>query len=209
VWEAGGFIYGNDQVDFPNLQYHFAPVSYEYQDNKIKLSQGFITQLDQLRPRSKGEIRLLSADPAHRPAAHFNYLSDSYDIKELREAIKCIRELLSQPAFDELRGKELQPGSGMTSDTDIERYIRAYASTDYHPSCSCRMGSDDMAVVDGEMRVHGIDGLRVVDASVMPNIVSGNLNAPTQMMALRAADYILGRDQLAEFHASFHFQNQV
>ncbi len=206
VWEAGGFIYGNDKVDFPNLQYHFAPVHHEYHGEKIKLFQGFITQLDQLRPRSRGEIRLLSADPAHRPAAYFNYLSDSYDMIELSEAVMCIRELLSQPAFDELRGKELRPGSDMTSKADIERYIRANATTDYHPCCSCRMGSDEMAVVDEELRVHGVDGLRVVDASVMPDIVSGNLNAPTQMMAYRAADFILGRNQLPDFHASFHFQ---
>ncbi len=206
IWEAGGYIYGNNRVEFPNLQYHFAPVHYEYQEGKIKLFQGFVTQLDQLRPRSKGEIRLLSRDPAHRPAAHFNYLSNSFDINELVEAVKCIRELLAQPAFDELRGSELRPGTGNTSDQDIEAYIRANASTDYHPSCSCRMGTDEMAVVDGEMRVHGIEGLRVVDASVMPDIVSGNLNAPTQMMALRAADFILKRDQLPEFHAGFHFQ---
>ena len=119
--------------------------------------------------------------------------------------MKCIRELISQPAFDELRGRELNPGPDTVSDKDIERYVRAKVDTDYHPSCSCRMGTDSMSVVDGEMRVHGIDGLRVVDASVMPDIVSGNLNAPTQMMALRAADFILGRAQLPEFHASFHF----
>lgn len=206
VWEAGGFIYGNDRVEFPNLQYHFAPVHYQYKGNKIQLYQGFTTQLDQLRPRSKGEIRLLSSDPAHRPAAHFNYLSDPYDMKELVEAVKCIRELLAQPSFDELRGREISPGSDKTSDADIEHYIRANVNTDYHPSCSCKMGTDEMAVVDEEMRVHGIDGLRVVDASVMPDIVSGNLNAPTQMMAYKAADYILGREQLPEFHASFHFQ---
>ncbi|MCP4433341.1 MAG: choline dehydrogenase [Gammaproteobacteria bacterium] len=206
VWEAGGFIYGNHKVDFPNLQYHFAPVNYEYQGEKIKLSQGFITQLDQLRPRSKGEIRLLSSDPAHRPAAHFKYLSDVSDVGELVEAVKRIRELLVQRAFDDLRGRELRPGPEVTSDRDIEAYVRVNASTDYHPSCSCRMGVDEMAVVDAEMRVHGVDGLRVVDASVMPDIVSGNLNAPTQMMALRAADFILGRDALPEFHASFHFQ---
>ena len=207
IWEAGGYIHGYTEVEFPNLQYHFAPVHYEYHDNDIKLFQGFTMQLDQLRPRSKGEIRLLSADPAHRPAAHFNYLSSPFDLRELVEAVKRIRELISQPAFDEFRGRELFPGPAATSDKDLENYVRVEANTDYHPSCSCRMGEDDMAVVDEEMRVHGVDGLRVVDASVMPDIVSGNLNAPTQMIALRAADYILGRPQLPEFHARFHFQN--
>lgn len=206
VWEAGGYIHGISEVEHPNLQYHFAPVHYEYHGTKIKLFQGFTTQLDQLRPRSKGEIKLLSADPAHRPSAHFNYLSDSFDTGEMIEAVKKIRELISQPAFNELRGKELHPGPDVMSDTDIERFVRAETSTDYHPSCSCRMGTDNGAVVDAEMRVHGIGRLRVVDASVMPKIVSGNLNAPTQMIALRAADYILGREPLPEFRASFHFQ---
>ncbi len=207
VWEAGGYIHGFSEVEFPNLQYHFAPVHYEYHGTKINLFQGFTTQLDQLRPRSRGEIKLISANPAHRPAAHFNYLSDSFDTGEMVEAVKKIRELISQTAFDEFRGKELQPGTGVVSDSDIERYVRAEATTDYHPSCTCRMGTDDGAVVDEEMRVHGIDGLRVVDASVMPDIISGNLNAPTQMIALRAADFILGREPLPEFHARFDFQN--
>lgn len=206
VWEAGGYIHGYSEVEFPNLQYHFAPVHYEYHGNEIKLFQGFTTQLDQLRPRSRGEIRLLSANPAHRPAAHFNYLSDPFDLAELVEAVKRIRELISQPAFDELRGKELFPGPAASSNRDIENYIRATVDTDYHPSCSCRMGTGEMAVVDEEMRVHGLEGLRVVDASVMPDIVSGNLNAPTQMIALRAADFILGRSPLPKYHASFHFQ---
>jgi len=208
IWEAGGYIHGYSEVEFPNLQYHFAPVHYEYHGSDIRLFQGFTAQLDQLRPRSRGEIRLLSADPVHRPAAHFNYLSNPFDLRELVEAVKRIRELISQPAFDEFRGKELFPGPLVTSDKDLENYVRAEANTDYHPSCSCRMGKDDMAVVDEEMRVHGVEGLRVVDASVMPDIVSGNLNAPTQMIALRAADYILGRTQLAEFHARFHFQDE-
>ena len=207
IWEAGGYISGYTEVEYPNLQYHFAPVHYEYRGNNIKLFQGFTTQLDQLRPRSRGEVRLLSANPAHRPAAYFNYLSDPFDLCELVEAVKRIRELISQPAFDEFRGRELFPGPEMTSEKDLETYVRAEANTDYHPSCSCRMGTDDMAVVDEEMRVHGIEGLRVVDASVMPDVVSGNLNAPTQMIALKAADYILGRPQLPEFHAKFHFQH--
>lgn len=207
IWEAGGYIHGNSAVEFPNLQYHFAPVHYEYHGSKVKLFQGFTTQLDQLRPRSRGEIRLLSADPAHRPAAHFNYLSDPFDVGELVEAVKRIRELISQPAFNEFRGKELFPGPATRSDREIESYVRSHANTDYHPSCSCRMGSGEMAVVDEEMRVHGLSGLRVVDASVMPDIVSGNLNAPTQMIALRAADFILGRKPLPEFQASFHFQS--
>ncbi|MGI9318663.1 MAG: choline dehydrogenase [bacterium] len=209
IWEAGGHIRGYKEVEFPNLQYHFAPIHAEYTGTKIELFQAFTTQLDQLRPRSRGQVRLLSADPAHRPAAHFNYLSDPFDVDEMIQAVKRIRELISQPAFDEFRGKELMPGPDVVSDQDIDQFVRATTTTDYHPSCSCRMGNDEMAVVDQEMRVHGLQGLRVVDASVMPDIVSGNLNAPTQMMALKASDLILGRNPLPEFKAQFHFDQKL
>lgn len=206
IWEAGGHIRGYTEVEYPNLQYHFAPIHAEYTGTKINLFQAFTTQLDQLRPRSRGEIRLLSANPEHRPAAHFNYLSDPFDLDELVQAVKRIRELISQPAFDQFRGQELLPGPGVISDADIEHYVRINTTTDYHPSCSCRMGNDEMAVVDQEMRVHGLQGLRVIDASVMPDIVSGNLNAPTQMMALKASDFILGREPLHKFRPPFHFE---
>lgn len=205
IWEAGGHIRGYKAVNFPNFQYHFAPIHAEFNGTKIKLFQAFTTQLDQLRPRSRGEIRLLSADPRHRPAAHFNYLSDLFDLDELVQAVKRIRELISQPAFDAFRGKELLPGSDVVSDRDIEHYIRTNTTTDYHPSGTCRMGNDDMAVVDQEMRVYGVEGLRVIDASVMPDIVSGNLNAPTQMIALKASDFVLGREPLSAFRAQFSF----
>ena len=116
-----------------------------------------------------------------------------------------MEDLLIQPAFDQFRGQRITPAPAMTSHTDLEAYVRATATTDYHPCGTCRMGDDEYAVVDQEMRVRGIDGLRVVDASVMPNIVSGNLNAPTQMIAERAADYILGKPQLPAEKAKFHF----
>jgi len=206
MWEAGGLVSGQSEVPYPNLQYHFGPFHAEYTGRKIKLNQAFTVQLDQLRPKSRGYIGLHSANPADRPAAHFNYLSDPFDLRELVEAVKVIRDLISQPAFDQFRGVQMEPGSDLRSDRDIEAWVRATASTDYHPSCSCRMGKDDDAVVDTEMRIHGIDGLRVVDASVMPRIVSGNLNAPTQMIAERAADFILGREQLAPLKAGFHFE---
>jgi len=205
IWEAGGHIRGYTDVEFPNLQYHFAPIHAVYEGARPTLHQAFTTQLDQLRPRSRGEVKLLSGDPTHRPAATFNYLSDPFDVAELTEAVKRIRELIAQPAFDEFRGKEIKPGPQIRTDADIAGFLRAATSTDYHPSCTCRMGDDDMAVVDEEMRVHGIESLRVVDASVMPDVVSGNLNAPTQMMALRAADFILGRKPLAPNRPRFDF----
>ena len=159
-----------------------------------------------MRPRSRGRISLVSADPAARPAAHFNYLEAESDLQELVEGFHKMQQLVMQPSFIAFRGERRTPGPGIGSNAAIGDWIRATASTDYHPSGTCRMGSDGASVVDGEMRVRGIEGLRVVDASVMPEIVSGNLNAPTQMIAARAADFILGRPQLAPERARFHFQ---
>jgi len=206
IWEAGGLIRGNDKVDYPNLQYHFAPVSASYQGSKIILSQGFTLQVDQLSPASKGHIALNSANPHDKPAAHFNYLSEAHDLQELREGYRKINELVMQPAFIAFRGDRTDPVPEIKADSEVENWIRQTASTDFHPSCTCRMGNNDDSVVDAEMKVHGIESLRVVDASVMPEIVSGNLNAPTQMIAARAADFILGRKPLAAEFAKFHFQ---
>jgi len=206
IWEAGGLIRGNETVDYPNLQYHFAPISATWEGRKIKLAQGFTLQVDQLRPTSRGHIALNSADPTDKPAAYFNYLSNEHDLRELVEGYHKINELIMQPAFIASRGDRTAPEPDIKSATEIEDWIRATASTDYHPSGSCRMGNDDDAVVDAEMKVHGIERLRVVDASVMPNIVSGNLNAPTQMIADRASDFILGKTPPAPEQANFHFQ---
>ncbi len=206
IWEAGGLVRGNDEVEYPNLQYHFAPVCARFEGRRIKLDQGFTLQVDQLRPRSRGRIGLNSANPADRPLAFFNYLDEAFDLRELVEGFHKMQELIRQPAFIASRGDRTDPLPEVKSDSDIETWIRASASTDYHPSCTCAMGRGDDAVVDGEMKVHGLEGLRVVDASVMPDIVSGNLNAPTQMIAARAADFILGNDPLSPQTANFHFQ---
>ncbi len=206
IWEAGGLVYGNNTAAYPNLQYHFAPIYAEFEGGKIILTQAFTATIDQLRPRSKGYIALKSGNPADRPAAHFNYLSVESDLIELIEGVRLTRDLISQPAFDAFRGKRLHPAPDVTSDRDIGAWIRATTTTDFHPCGTCRMGLDDESVVDAEMKVQGIDGLRVVDASVMPQIVSGNLNAPIQMIAERAADFIRGREQLTPIHARFHFQ---
>ena len=205
IWEMGGLVYGNAEVEHPNLQYHFTPVYSEWQGHRLKLHQGYQLNCDQLRPKSKGEVKLHSRDPRDRPAANFNYLSDSHDVKELIEALRMMDDLLTQSAFDPYRGQRIAPAPAVTSDNDLEAYVRATATTDYHPCGTCRMGDDEFAVVDQEMQVRGIDGLRVVDASVMPNIVSGNLNAPTQMIAERAVDFILGKPQLPAQQARFHF----
>ena len=205
-WEMGGLVFGNQSVKTPNLQYHFAPVYPEFVGRKIRLHQAYNMTVDQLRPKSRGEIRLLSADPADRPKAHFNYLSDPHDLKELVEAFKSMEEIFNQQAFNEFRGKRINPAADIKTEEQITEWVRQTTSTDYHPSCTCRMGNDPDAVVDGELRIHGVEGLRVVDASVMPNIVSGNLNAPVQMIAGRAADFILGHEQLPQFRPSYHFE---
>lgn len=206
VWEAGGLIRGNDDVPYPNLQYHFGPTGYEYDGPRIRLKQAFQLQVDQLRPGSHGHIALKSADPGMKPAMFFRYLSAPGDLRELVEGVKKMRDLIAQPAFDELRGIELSPGPDVRTDKEIEEAVRALVSTDYHPCGTCKMGLGSDAVVDSELRVHGMEALRVVDASVMPRVISANLNAPTQMIASRAADWILGKPRLEPFEARFAFQ---
>tara|TARA_A100001037_G_scaffold306112_1_gene349309 strand:- start:4307 stop:5932 length:1626 start_codon:yes stop_codon:yes gene_type:complete len=206
IWEAGGLVRGNDRVEYPNLQYHFGPVGFSVENGNIRVEQAFSLNVDQMRPGSRGQILLNPDDVNAKPTIMFNYLSDPQDMQELVEGMRLARNLVAQPAFDEFRGMELRPGPDAQSDSDIRQVLRRSVETAYHPSGTCSMGDSDHTVVDPEFRVHGIEGLRVVDASVMPRIVSGNLNAPIQMMALRAADYILGRPQLEPIEARFHFQ---
>ncbi|WP_338549744.1 choline dehydrogenase [Roseovarius phycicola] len=207
IWEAGGLIRGNRDVRYPNLQYHFGPVGFEYKGNKITLMQAFACHVDQLRPRSVGHLRLVSPDPNTHPLLQFNYLSDAHDVRELVEGVHRARELFSQRAFDGLRDTEIDPGPDVKSDAEIAEWVRANVTTDFHPCGTCRMGDGPDAVVDDRFRVHGIEGLRVVDASVMPKVISANLNAPTQMIAARAADYISGTPQLEPVKARFSFEN--
>ncbi|MFT5504658.1 MAG: choline dehydrogenase [Gammaproteobacteria bacterium] len=206
IWEAGGLIKGNHQVEYPNLQYHYAPIGSTFDGRKIKLQQAFTIQVDLLRPASKGFVALHSDNPDDRPAAHFNYLSNSEDIRELAEGHEKMQELIRQPAFDAYRGQQLEDAAKISSRKDLESWIHKTVSTDFHPCGTCKMGIGEDAVVDHEFKVYGIENLRVVDASVMPDIISGNLNAPTQMMAERAADVILGKPLLASIQADFHFK---
>ncbi len=208
IWEAGGLIRSNADVAYPNIQYHFGPFGVEYAGNDIKLNQAFTLQIDQLRPTSRGEVRLRSADPQDKPSIDLNFFDTEHDRRELVEGVRKMREVIAQPVFDAYRGDETSATAGAETDADILAAIRTMTETDYHPCSTCRMGADAMAVVDGEMRVHGIEGLRVVDASVMPRITSANLNAPTQMIAARAADFILGRPQRPAQHARFAFQDR-
>ena len=193
-FESGGFIRSRAGVEHPDLQYHFLPIAITY-DGKEKVNEhGFQAHVGPMRATSRGTIELRSAHAADAPRILFNYLSTEGDRREFRDAIRLTREIFAQKAFDPYRGAELSPGAGVDSDAEIDAHIRHKAESAYHPSCSCRMGAsaDPFAVVDGELRVRGTQGLRVIDASIMPNVVSGNLNAPTIMIAEKAADIVRG-----------------
>ena len=214
IWEAGGLVHGHEHghLSHPNLQYHFTPVHAKYDGGgRLQLVPGFQMQIDQLRPHSRGAVRLQSADPRDDPLALFNYLEDDRDVAELVDGFRTAQDLLRQPAFDPFRGPLALPSAELQSDAEVEAFVRASSGTDYHPCGTCRMGgdeSDEGVVVDGQLRVRGVTGLHVVDASVMPDIVSGNLNAPTQMIALKAADFIRGVEQLPPQRPQFSFDSQ-
>jgi choline dehydrogenase len=149
-----------------------------------------------MRSPSRGRVRVRSRNPNDAPSILFNYMSHEQDWREFRDAIRITREIMRQKALDPYRGQEISPSAELRTDAELDGFVRAHAETAYHPSCSNRMGEDDMAVVDGQARVHGLEALRVIDASIMPMIVTGNLNAPTIMMAEKLADVIRGRKPL-------------
>jgi choline dehydrogenase len=196
-FESGGFIRSEAGVVHPDLQYHFLPMAVSYDGTSAAKGHGYQAHIGPMRPTSRGHVKLKSADPREHPRVLFNYMQTEQDRKEMRAGIRLTREIFDQAAFTPFRGAELAPGPNAISNADIDGFIRDKAESAYHPSCSCRMGSDDMAVVDGQARVHGVDGLRVVDASIMPDVVSGNLNAPTIMLAEKLADVIRNRTPLA------------
>jgi choline dehydrogenase len=195
-FESGGFIRSRAGVKHPDLQYHFLPIAISYDGRAPQAGHGFQAHVGPMRSLSRGAVTLASGDPRKAPRIFFDYMSHPEDREEMQAAVRLTREVFAQNAFDGLRGDELAPGADATSDDDLDAFVRAKAESAYHPSCTCKMGEDEMAVVDGQARVHGIERLRVVDASIMPTIVSGNLNAPTIMVAEKAADMILGREPL-------------
>lgn len=197
-FEAGGFIRSRPGVEHPDLQYHFLPIAMNYDGTNPAKTHGFQAHVGPMRPTSRGRIKLRSADPRAHPSILFNYLSTEQDRQEFRDGIKLTREIFAQKAFDPYRGPELSPGPDVKTDDEIDAHLRRKAESAYHPSGTCRMGleSDRMAVVDEAGRVFGVEGLRVIDASIMPNVVSGNLNAPTIMIAEKLADVILGNPPL-------------
>ena len=195
IAEAGGFVRTRFATDERcDMQFHFIPALLDDHGRHRLPGHGFTMHACMLRPKSRGEIRLASADPAAKAAIRANYLSDAegYDLKILIEGVKLSRGIFAAKAFDAYRGAEIYPGAASQSDAEIEAFIRRKAETVYHPVGTCRMGNDAGAVVDTELRVRGVPGLRVVDASVMPCLPGGNTNAPTIMIAERAAQLIVG-----------------
>ena len=191
--EAGGFIRSRAGVRHPDIQFHFLPALVEDHGRSKGRMHAFQSHVGPMRPASRGWLELRSADPRRHPLIEPNYLAEARDRAEMRDCVHLTREIFAQPAFDRFRGRELQPGARVTDDAAIDAFVRAKADSAYHPCCTCRMGVDELAVVDPECRVRGLERLRVVDASIMPSMVSGNLNAPTIMLAEKAADLILGR----------------
>ncbi len=195
-FESGGFIRSRPGVRWPDIQYHFLPLAASYDMKQRVRCHGYQAHAGPMRSRSRGTVRLASADPQAPPKVLFNYMSHEDDWAEMRACVRLTREIFAQPAFDPYRGDELAPGEAVQSDDEIDAFVRETVQSAYHPSGTCKMGADPMAVVDPQARVHGMEGLRVVDSSIMPAITTGNLNAPTIMIAEKAADAIRGRDPL-------------
>ena len=204
-FEAGGFIRSNEQVVYPNVMFHFLPVAVRYDGTSPTNGHGSQVHVGPMYSDARGSIKIRSTDPRVHPALRFNYLSTAQDRREWVEAIRAARHILSQSAFDAFNGGEISPGPQVQSDQEILDWVARDGETAYHPSCSCRMGIDAMSVVDPiSMRVHGVDGLRVVDASVMPYVTNGNIYAPTIMIAEKAADRILNTTPLPAAKVDFH-----
>ena len=196
-FEGGGFIRGNDLFKYPNLMFHFLPIAVRYDGTAPAGGHGYQVHIGPMYSNSRGSVKIKSPDVHVKPELRLNYLSTPEDRQEWVEAIAAARKILSQPAFKEFDGGEISPGPECQTDSQVLEWVRRDGETAYHPSCTCKMGVDEMAVVDPlTMKVHGIEGLRVADASVMPYVTNGNIYAPTMMIAEKAADIILGVDPL-------------
>jgi len=204
-FEAGGFLRSNDDVDYPNLMFHFLPLAVRYDGSAPTGGHGYQMHVGPMYSDALGSVMIRSTDPRVPPALRFNYLSTPTDRREWVEAVRITRDILSQPALEPFDGGELSPGPGVGTDEEILEWVARDAETALHPSCTARMGVDPMAVVDpASLRVHGVDGLRVVDASVMPAITNGNIYAPVMMIAEKAADLIRGDTPLAPVRVDSH-----
>ena len=197
-FESAGFIRSKAGVKYPDIQFHFLPIAVSYDGKVAPEGHGFQAHVGPMRSKSRGQVTLRSADPKDHPKIQFNYMSHPEDWEDFRTCIRLTREIFAQPAFDEFRGHEIQPGDAAQSDADLDAFIREHAESAYHPCGTCRMGATDdpMAVVDPETKVIGVDGLRVADSSIFPRVTNGNTNGPSLMVGEKAADHILGRNPL-------------
>ncbi|MEX0733280.1 MAG: choline dehydrogenase [Steroidobacteraceae bacterium] len=197
-FETGGFIRSRAGVPYPDIQYHFLPLAVTYDGSSLAQEHGFQAHVGPMRSKSRGYVRLASANPSDKPKIRFNYLSHPDDMLEFRACARLTREIFAQKAFDSYRGREIQPGADAVTDDQIDAFVRAKVESAYHPSCTCRMGrsNDPLAVVDHDARVLGVERLRVVDSSIIPSITTGNLNASTIMLAEKLADHISGKPRL-------------
>lgn len=197
-FESCGFIRSRAGIAYPDIQYHFLPAAMRYDGRAAFSGHGFQVHVGPMRTKSRGHVRIRSSDPRQAPAILFNYMSHPDDWEEFRACIRLTREIIGQPAMKEFAGPEIQPGNALQTDEEIDGFIREHCESAYHPCGSCKMGDarDPLAVVDPECRVIGIDGLRVADSSLMPQVTNGNLNAPTLMIGEKASDHILGKTPL-------------
>ncbi len=204
-FEGGGFARGNDDVDYPNLMFHFLPIAVRYDGSAPAGGHGYQVHVGPMYSDARGSVKITSTDPRRHPALRFNYLTTEQDRREWVEAIRLTRELLNQPALAPYNGGEVSPGPDVQSDKEIIDWVAREAETALHPSCTCAMGVGDRAVVDpASMSVHGLRGLRVVDASVLPYVTNGNIYAPVMMVAEKSADLILGDTPLPPATVEFY-----
>ena len=197
-FESAGFIRSDKGVDYPDIQFHFLPIAVSYDGKVAPDGHGFQAHVGPMRSKSRGQVTLRSANPDDHPKIAFNYMSEPSDWEDFRKCIRLTREIFGQQAFDEYRGREIQPGDAAQSDAELDDFIRDHAESAYHPCGTCKMGAvdDPMAVVDPQARVIGVEGLRVADSSIFPRITNGNLNAPSIMVGEKVSDHILQRHPL-------------
>jgi choline dehydrogenase len=204
-FEGGGFARSNEDVEYPNLMFHFLPIAVRYDGSAPAGGHGYQVHIGPMYSDARGTVKITSSDPRVHPALRFNYLSTDQDRREWVEAIHVARDILNQPAMDPFNAGEVSPGTDVTSDEEILQWVAKDAETALHPSCTARIGLDDLSVVDPlTMKVHGTEGLRVVDASVMPYVTNGNIYAPVMMVAEKAADLILGNAPLEAEKVAFY-----
>jgi choline dehydrogenase len=205
-FESCGFIRSRAGVAYPDIQYHFLPLAVSYDGNTLATEHGMQAHVGPMRSKSRGHVRLASPDPHAAPKIQFNYMSHPDDWRDMRACVRLTREIFAQPAFAAYRGREIQPGASVTTDEAIDQFIREKVESAYHPCGTCKMGAPDdpASVVTPDTKVIGVDGLRVVDASIIPSITNGNLNAPTIMIAEKAADIIRGKHPIAPSNAPYY-----